>query len=126
MESIPLRIEFTVGALLDQLEKIIDDLGPEVRDGEWNWSFLESGSDEKHVDNFRESLRLTREAFKTEGDTEMDAVYVNNSSVVALCGNTPHSKARARYIATCNPRLMRFFIEIMRSAYVIEETNANA
>lgn len=66
---------------------------------EWGQTFTQS--DEKHVEDLRDTLRLTREYFGMEvGDTALHGVYIEGQGVVlAHTGMSPNSPQHARILA---------------------------
>lgn len=66
---------------------------------EWGSTFTQP--DEKHVEDLRDTLRLTREYFEMEvGDTAIHGVYLEGTGVVlAHTGMSPNSPQHARILA---------------------------
>ncbi|ASY62468.1 hypothetical protein SJ05684_c10100 [Sinorhizobium sojae CCBAU 05684] len=65
---------------------------------EWGTSLYQA--DEKHVEDFRDTLRITREHFATEADeTAIHGVYLEGTgTVLAHTGNSPNSPQHARIL----------------------------
>ena len=66
---------------------------------EWGTTLVQD--DEKHVDDLRDTLRLTREHFDMDGgDTSIHGLYLAGSNVVlAHTGMSPNSPQHARILA---------------------------
>jgi hypothetical protein len=65
---------------------------------EWGQTFTQT--DEKHVEDFKDTLRLTRESFDIEADeTAIHGVYLEGTGVVlAHTGMSPNSPQHARIL----------------------------
>lgn len=64
---------------------------------EWGRSFEQP--DEKHVSDFVDTLRITREHFGTEGETAIHGVYLaGTNTVLAHTGSSPNSPQHARIL----------------------------
>lgn len=65
---------------------------------EWGQTFTQT--DEKHVEDFKDTLRLTREYFDIEADeTAIHGVYLEGTGVVlAHTGMSPNSPQHARIL----------------------------
>ena len=65
--------------------------------GKVEWGAVQPKPDEDHVKDFADSLKLTREYFKTEGDQSLHGVYLEGTEIV-LChtGTSPNSANNAR------------------------------
>lgn len=68
--------------------------------GPVEWGSTDAKSDEKHVEEFANTLRLTREHFSTDGDASLHGIYIAGSNtVVAHTGTSPNSPQHARILA---------------------------
>lgn len=64
---------------------------------EWGRSFEQP--DEKHVSDFVDTLRITREHFGTQGETAIHGVYLaGTNTVLAHTGSSPNSPQHARIL----------------------------
>ena len=65
--------------------------------GKVEWGAVQPKPDEDHAKSFADSLKLTREYFKTEGDQSLHGVYLEGTEIV-LChtGTSPNSANNAR------------------------------
>lgn len=64
---------------------------------EWGRSFEQT--DEQHVADFVDTLRITREHFGTVGETEIHGVYLaGTNTVLAHTGSSPNSPQHARIL----------------------------
>lgn len=68
--------------------------------GPVEWGATDAQSDEKHIADFANTLRLTREHFATEGNAALHGIYIAGSNtVVAHTGTSPNSPQHARILA---------------------------
>lgn len=65
--------------------------------GRVEWGGPDPRSDEKHVEDFANTLRLTREHFKTEGPQALHGVYIEGTGIVVChTGTSPNSGIHAQ------------------------------
>ena len=69
--------------------------------GRVEWGTTHSQVDEKHVDDLRDTLRLTREYFDIKAEeTTMHGLYLAGTNIVlAHTGTSPNSPQHARILA---------------------------
>lgn len=67
--------------------------------GKVHWGATAAKPDAEHVENFATTLQLTRAHFGTEGDQQLDGVYLQGTDIV-IChtGTSPNSPIHARAI----------------------------
>ena len=106
----------TILEICDHLETLINDLHCDSKDEQWDWGEIPAKTDEEHVEDFRESLRKTREHFGMEGSQPLHGCFVKGTDMV-LChtGTSPTSRSRARFIASTDPLLIKTLIDHIRS-----------
>lgn len=99
----------------DKIENSLNAMNDVSKDGSWDWSYTVPHTDAEHLENTRHTLARTREYFNSPEKTEMWFVSVAGSDLVlAFTGNSPSAKARAGYIAWCNPKNMLLLINRLR------------
>jgi hypothetical protein len=78
-------------------EDVIDSL---LSMGRVEWGTSLHQTDEKHVEDMRDTLRITREYFNTEAEeTAIHGVYLEGTNtVLAHTGNSPNSPQHARIL----------------------------
>lgn len=86
---------------------------------EWGQTFCQS--DEKHVDDFRDTLRITREHFGIEAkETTISYVALDGTgTVLATTGMSPNSPQHSRILAAAWNQL----VEIAKATYPSPQTN---
>ena len=68
--------------------------------GAMDWGIVEAKSDEDHLKDFANSLRLTREHFQQAGPQPLSGLYKQGSdTVMAHTGTSPKAAVRARILA---------------------------
>lgn len=69
--------------------------------GRVEWGTSHRQTDEQHVDDLRDTLRITREHFEMgERETAIHYLFLDGSgTVLANCGNSPNSPQHARILA---------------------------
>ena len=67
--------------------------------GEVDWGGVGPHSDEKHVELFAQSLKITRESHGTVGDQKMHGLYAKgNDNIMAMTGTSPICANNARIL----------------------------
>ena len=99
----------------NKIEEAINDLHIETKESGWEWSFTEELSDEEHLQNHVETLSKTRAFFDIPEKTAMWFVSTDSTnSILAMCGNSPTAKSRAKYISWTNPQNLLLLISRLR------------
>lgn len=71
-----------------------------LKSGPVEWGHTGAKPDDEHLSQFAETLRLTREHFSTEGNADLQGLYLDGSEVVlAHTGTSPNSAGHARILA---------------------------
>lgn len=87
--------------------------------GPVEWGATHSQEDEKHVEDLRDTLRLTREHFNIDAEnTAIHGVYLaGTGTVLAHTGNSPNSPQHARIIAG----IWNHLVELAESTRRVEQ-----
>lgn len=111
----------TILEICDHLQSLIDGLHEESKSTQWEWGATAPQNDEQHVEDFKISLRKTREHFGLEGPQPLHGCYVQGTDTV-LChtGTSPTAGHRARFIASTDPQLIKILIDYVRSKEAVE------
>lgn len=90
---------------------------------EWGTSLYQT--DEEHVEDYRNTLRITREHFATEAEeTAIHGVYLDGTNtVLAHTGNSPNSPQHARILVGAWNQLVDWAETQARSGAVTAEVS---
>ena len=87
------KLTFTMELPDDLMERLVSA-------GPIEWGTIVGKTDDEHVADFIDTLRLTREHFGNEGNTDLNGLYLaGTETVVAHTGTSPNSASHARIIA---------------------------